>query len=214
MDKNNKLLYEQIVLMHKMSGVNSVSGKHLVVVDIQPEYESYISFLNDFINFLNANYGGLSRLTFLYNGYDTLGMVNQSEYMNWWIENGLDEGVLEVSRFYDKGYAFFRYCMDEGVDEDKIVSLVKFMVDEGVNDSRDLGEDFWDKFMDIHGYEDIRELLEYSDDCVNIPDLMDELRNYNNIVLCGGGISECLKEVEIAFKALDKNYLVLTKYTY
>lgn len=29
-----------------------------------------------------------------------------------------------------------------------------------------------------------------------------------------GGINECLKEVEIALMALDKNYNILTKYTY
>lgn len=38
--------------------------------------------------------------------------------------------------------------------------------------------------------------------------------NYNNIVLCGGGINEFLKEVEIALQVLNKHYTVLTKYTY
>lgn len=214
MVKKNILLHEQINRIHEMSDINPVSGKHLVVVDIQPEYSKYIPFLSNFIDFLNKNYDKVSRLTFLYNGYDTLGMVNENEYQMWWIENGLDESVLDVAKFYDKGYAFFRYCMDEGVDEDKIVGLVKYMVREGVNYSRDLDEEFWDKYISEYGHDDVRELLEYSDDCVNIPDLMDELINYNNIILCGGGIKECLKEVEIALNALDKNYSVLTKYTY
>lgn len=100
------------------------------------------------------------------------------------------------------------------VDEDKIVGLIKLMVREGVNDSRDLDEEFWDKFISEYGHDDVRELLEYSDDCVNIPELMDELSDYNNIILCGGGINQCLKEVEIALMSLDKNYSVLTKYTY
>jgi hypothetical protein len=214
MNKENILLHEQINRIQEMSGLNSVGGKHLVVVDIQPEYSSYISFLSNFIDFLNENYDNVSRITFLYNGYDTMGMVNENEYQMWWLENGLDESVLDVARFYDKGYAFFRYCMDEGVDVDKIVGLIKLMVREGVNDSRDLDEEFWDKFISEYGHEDVRELLEYSDDCVNIPDLMDELSNYKNIILCGGGINQCLKEVEIALMSLDKNYSVLTKYTY
>lgn len=62
---------------------------------------------------------------------------------------------------------------------------------------------------------EIRDLLEIVDDMVSIPDLMDFLKNYNNkLVLCGGGINECLKEVEIALMALDKKYNVLTKFTY
>jgi hypothetical protein len=43
---------------------------------------------------------------------------------------------------------------------------------------------------------------------------MDELRGYRGVVLCGGGINECLKEVEIALDALGTQYTTLTKYTY
>lgn len=214
MIKKNILLHEQINRIHEMSDVNPVAGKHLVVVDIQPEYSKYISFLSKFIDFLNENYDKVSRLTFLYNGYDTLGMVNESEYINWWFENGLDESVIDVAKFYDKGYAFFRYCMDESIDENKISDLVRLMIDKNINDSRELDEEFWNEYMETHGHEDVRQLLELADDCITIPDLMDELKNYNNIILCGGGINECLKEVEIALNALGKNYLVLTKYTY
>lgn len=214
MIKKNILLHEQINRIHEMSDVNPVAGKHLVVVDIQPEYSKYIPFLSKFIDFLNENYDKVSRLTFLYNGYDTLGMVNKSEYINWWFENGLDESVIDVAKFYDKGYAFFRYCMDESIDENKISDLVRLMIDKNINDSRELDEEFWNEYMETNGHEDVRQLLELADDCITIPDLMDELKNYNNIILCGGGINECLKEVEIALNALGKNYLVLTKYTY
>ena len=214
MIKKKILLNEQINRIHEMSGVNPIAGRHLVVVDIQPEYSSYIPFLSNFINFLNTNYKKYSRLTFLYNGHDTLGMVNEKDYEVWWYENGLNEEVLEYANFYDKGYAFFRYCMDEGIDDDVISGLVKFMIEKSVNDSRDLDKEFWDEYIEKYGNEDVRELLELAGDCINIPELMDELSGYNNIVLCGGGINECLKEVEIALNALDKYYSVLTKYTY
>ena len=50
---------------------------------------------------------------------------------------------------------------------------------------------------------------------INVPDLMDFLRNYGGkIILTGGGINECLKEVEIALMALDRPYNVLTRFTY
>lgn len=201
-------LYEQVLK-------EDVSGKHLVVVDVQPEYQDYIGGMtHSLIEYINENYQSMSNLTFLYNGADTLGMIDEHEYKMWWLQNGLDEDILYEANFYDKGYAFFRYCMDEGIDDEQISNLVKYMIEKGVNDSRELDEEFWNEFVQRFGNEDIRELIEFSDDCISIPDLMDELSNYNNIVLCGGGINECLKEVEIALDALDKPYQTFSKFTY
>ena len=214
MQKSKFKLHEQINRIHELSGNNMVSGKHLVVVDIQPEYEQWCKhILPEFVDFLNENYESLNRLTFLYNG-DSLGMISEGEYQNWWLDNGLSEDVIYSSRFYDKGYAFFRYCMDEGIDDETIVNLIKYMIEKDVFDSRELDKEFWDEYVERYGAAHIRELLEFAGDSMNIPDLMDELQNYNNIVLCGGGIDECLKEVEIALQVLDKHYIVLTKYTY
>lgn len=209
-------IHEEANRIFELAGQGLVNGKHLIVVDIQPEYASYFgnSFLREFINFLNENYESMAALTFLYNGEDTLGMVSEYDYKVWWVENGLEEHIIDSSTFYDKGYAFFRYCMDEGIDDEQIVNLVKYMVEKGVNDSRDLDEEFWNEFVEKFGNQDIRDLLETSGDMINIPDLMDFLRNYRGIVLCGGGINECLKEVEIALQALDKQFNVLTKFTY
>jgi hypothetical protein len=207
-------LQEQINRINELSGNNMVSGKHLVVVDIQPEYEQWFSnILPEFVDFLNENYETLNRLTFLYNG-DSLGMVSESSYQNWWFDNGLSEDVINYAIFYDKGYAFFRYCIDNNIDEETIVNLIKYMIEKDVFDTRELDKEFWDEYVERYGAEHIRELLEFAGDSMNIPELMDELKNYNNIVLCGGGINECLKEVEIALQALDKPFNILTKYTY
>jgi len=44
---------------------------------------------------------------------------------------------------------------------------------------------------------------------------MDFLKNYNGrLMVCGGGINECLKEVELALMVLDKPYNVLTEFTF
>ena len=88
------------------------------------------------------------------------------------------------------------------------------MIEKDVNDSRELDEEFWDEFIERFNNEDIRALLETSGDMINIPDLMSFLSNYNNIVLAGGGVNECLKEVEIALQSLDKPFTLLTKFTY
>lgn len=190
----------------------NISNGTLVNVDIQPEYKNSIYFnLHEWSDYLNSFEG---QIVFLYNGADTLGMISESDYRFWLAELGVDEDVLDRAKFYDKGYAFFRYCIDEGIYEDDIVNLVKMMIEFNVNDSRDLDEDFWNEFIERYGANDVRDLMEYADDCINIPDLMDFLSNLSNIILCGGGENECLKEVEIALQALNKPYKSLEKYIY
>lgn len=192
------------------------NSKTIINVDIQPEYESAISFrLGDWVKFINQN-AAQNNIIFLYNGADTLGMISEGEYINWLYELGIDGDVINNSTMYDKGYAFFRYCMDSGIDDDAIVDLVKYMISNNINDSRDIDEDMWNQFMEEtnHTRDDVRDLLEFAGDMINIPDLMDFLKRYSNIVLTGGGINECLKEVEIALMALDKNYTVNSKFTY
>ena len=141
-------------------------------------------------------------------------MVREDDYKFWWVEYGLDESIVYYSRFYDKGYAFFRYCIDSDIDDEATTNLVRMMIEKDINDSRQLDEEFWNEFIERYGNEDVRELLEFADDCINIPDLMEYLSDYNNIVLVGGGINECLKEVEIALNALDKPYTTIPKFIY
>lgn len=206
---------------HKLlenSGINAFSNGNLISVDIQPEYQDSLGFdLSQYLEYINTNFKFMNSMTFLFNGYETLGMVRDIDYKIWLMENGLNREVLDRGRFYDKGYAFFRYCMDEGIDDEEIVGLVQYMIKNKINDSREIDEEMWNDFMATTGADqsEVRDLLEVADDMINIPDLMDYLNGYvGNIWLCGGGINECLKEVEIALMALDRPYNVLTKYTY
>jgi hypothetical protein len=168
----------------------------------------------ELFQYINTHINELAGLTFLYNGEDTMGMVSENDYRMWLVENGLDEDIAYEVTLYDKGYAFFRNCMDRGGDDEELVNLVRFMRSNNINDSRELDEEFWEFFVEKYGSENVRELMEYSEDCISIPDLMDFLERYNNVVLVGGGINECLKEVELAMDALDKNYDTWHKFTY
>ena len=201
--------------MFENAGIDNLRGSNLISVDIQPEYENYMGWQPyEFMQYLNEVFDNLGSLTFLYNGADTLGMVSEGEYMQWLVEQGFEEQNLNYTRFYDKGYAFFRYCMDEGMEEENLVALIQYMDANGVSDSRMIN---WDDFMTHYGVEEseARDMLEYSDDCISVPDLMEYLQNYGGkLVLCGGGINECLKEVELALMALSKPYNVLTQWTY
>ena len=214
MRKSKLLLNEEVKRIVEISGGNFSSGKHLVVVDVQPEYQDGIYWLPEFIDYLNQNYTELNNLTFFYNGAETLGMIDIHDYKNWWYDNGLEEEIVYNAHYYDKGYAFFRYCMDSGIDEDSISNLVKYMIANDVNDSRELDKEFWNGFIDEYGGNDVRDLLEISDDCLWVPDLMEEIITYNNILVCGGGINDCLKEVEIALNALNKPFQTLNNFTY
>lgn len=191
---------------------NEIRGKSIINVDIQPEYKNYITFdLHKWANFINTN-AAHNDIIFLYNGADTLGLIDEYSFKEWLVDLGVDYNAT----FYDKGYAFFRYCMDNSIDEDNIVDLVKYMIRHNINDSRDIDEDMWDNYMEEtnHDQQDVRDLLENAGDMINIPDLMDFLKRYSNIILTGGGINECLKEVEIALLSLDKTYHTLSKFVY
>lgn len=207
--KRNKLI--------ENSEINLISNSILISVDIQPAYENAFTFdIYSFIKYLNNNANELKSLIFLFNGPD-LGYSDENEYKYWLIENGLNEEIINDAIFYDKGYAFFRYCLDEGIDDDELVDLIKFMISHKINDSRDINEEMWNEFMLEYNYNqsEIRDLLEIADDMINIPDLMEFLQKFTGkLILCGGGINECLKEVEIALMALNKNYNILTKFTY
>lgn len=213
--KNNnimKITFENFLLENKNNYIN----KTIISVDIQPEYEEYISFnLSDWVDFINEQ-SNKNDIIFLYNGEWILGMIDEDSYKFWLIEHGVNEDVVYNATFYDKGYAFFRYCMDNNIDDDNIVDLLKFMMKHDINDTRDIDEDTWDKYIKETTYDqqDIRDLLESSDDMINIPDLMEFLDDYSNIILHGGGVSECLKEVEIALLSLEKDFEILTEFTY
>lgn len=203
--------------MNERFGEVNLKNKDIVSVDIQEAYEDYITFdLYEWTEFINRNYM-YNNITFLYNGYDTLGMVKEMDYKMWLMEIGVNEEVIRMSDFYDKGYGYFRYCMDSDIDEDLIVKLVQFMYINDINDSRDITDNMWSRFANDNGVEsyDIQDLLQYSEDILSIPELMEyKLKYKNNIALCGGGLNECLKEVELALKGLKKDYETIDEYTY
>lgn len=192
----------------------SYNSKIIMNVDIQPEYEKYFKF-NKFlwIDFLNSNHN--NTIIFLYNG-ENLGMIDENEYRDWLYELGLDEEILENCIFFDKGYSFYRYCIDNYIEEKHIINLIKFMYDNDIRDSRDFDESNWDDFISNYNFnnDEIRTLLEFSNDSFYIPELMDFLEDYNDIVLTGGGLNECLKEVELSLLALEKDFNILVNYTY
>ena len=79
----------------------NLSGKSFISVDIQPEYQNAFGFtIEEYCDFLNNSYDQFSSLTFLYNGADTLGMIGESDYKMWFLENGCNEEVYGQRQSY------------------------------------------------------------------------------------------------------------------
>jgi len=206
-----------IKLFEKYKNVD-IKNKTLLVVDIQPAYQKWISFsVFTFLNFLNRNFEEFNRVIFFFNGPE-MGYEDEHEFKTWLqFDNNLDEEIVDNADFYDKSYNYFRNCIDAGLYEKKIVKLIKFMLNKDLWDSREFNEDDWDEFIKSHpDSEDVRELMEGNEDCIWIPDLIEYIQDnvHGELLLCGGGTNECLKEVEIALQVLDKDYEILKEFTY
>jgi hypothetical protein len=178
-----KLLREYIKVLLEQ-GLQAKGG--LVVVDIQPEYESNTPF--DIGEMLRTAVEDYSRILFLFNGEDTLGMISKSALKDFYFEKlNYDEGViselLSKSTFFDKGYGFFRDVMDSGVcfDRTSIVKIVKYMIDNDIRDIRELDEED----VDTIG---VSELLfdELEDYGFWVPELEEILPGWNGSDLVGG----------------------------
>ena len=169
----------------------------LIIVDIQPEYESNTTFdIGDMLRKAAEDY---SQVLVLFNGEDTLGMISEGELKNFYLEKlDYDEEVfdelLSKSTFFDKGYGFFRDVMDSSVcfDRSSIVKIVKYMINKDVRDIRELEEE------DINAI-GVDELLfdDLEDYGFWVPDLADELPRWSGSDLAGGARNECMAEVEI-----------------
>lgn len=183
-----------------------LAGRDLIVVDIQPTYENYIHTfdMHEFTEYLNDN--DHNSILYLYNGPD-MGFESWNDITYWLMDRGLEEEKVEEMRSFEKGYAFFRSFMDLGMDEDDLVTLIRYMMDNRIYDSRDISEEDWETLGIDWEYDP-------DGDMINIPDVMNELKRYHNPILCGGGRDECLKEIEICFRALDKPYELLERFVY
>ena len=181
----------------------------LVIVDIQPEYESNTTFdIGDMLRKAAEDY---SQVLVLFNGEDTLGMISEGELKNFYLEKlDYDEDVfdelLSKSTFFDKGYGFFRDVMDSDVcfNRASIIKIVKYMIDKDIRDIRELEEE------DI-GAIGVDELLfdDLEDYGFWVPDLADELPKWSGSDLAGGARNECMAEVEIlgAAQGLSFNHV-------
>lgn len=180
------------------------NSKTLIIVDIQPAYAKNIRFnISDFVKFLAES--DYQNYLYLYNGPE-LGFESEEDIKYWLYEHSNEAMMEELDKvkWFEKNYAFFRNAMDNGTDEDDIIKVAKKLIQKHENDSRDLSEEDWEEL----GIES------FGEDNIYIPDVLDVLKKYNNIDICGGDQNECLKEVEICLDILGKSYTQVRKFIF
>jgi len=63
------------------------------------------------------------------------------------IENGLNEDLTHLFTFKEKSYAWLRNWMDEGVDNAMTIRVVRYIVMNNLNDSREIEDEAWLKLV-------------------------------------------------------------------
>lgn len=192
--------------------INEGRNHPIIVVDVQPAYEQYITFdLHEFAEFLNNRSGNI----LMYVNADETGLTDDNiehEIYPWWEEEyGLDVDSLDM-QWFDKGYGYLRGAMDQGVSDSDIIKLIREMYSQKVTDSRDLfGEDF-EQLSEFIGGE-VAEVV--STDAISIEWVsISQLKKFNGAYLTGGGRDECLKEIMLMMNAFNIKYKLISKYIY
>lgn len=207
------------MLFRKISTVSGSTPENLgtiLVIDVQPEYLDNIYFsIPEMLTFLQEQWEKPNTdVRFLYNGSETLGMIEEEDLKSFYFEevgHNDDYTVIFDAPYFDKGYGAFRDCMDYGFAEEEIIAFIHYMYNMDINDSRDIDWEAVEETLDP----EIAEFLKSEINILTIPDLMGELEDiWGPITLIGGSTMACLKEVELALLALGKEYQVYERFTY
>jgi len=182
----------------------------VILVDFQPAYDTaggYDSAIAPAMDYINRKQ---PQVTAFYNGQD-VGIEDTSQEVMWhFIENGLNEDLTHLFTFKEKSYAWLRNWMDEGVDPAMIIKVVRYIVMNNLNDSREIEDEAWLKLVgeDFEYYDD-REMHVYLPD-INIGDL----KSLSGSLLGGGGQHECLKEMQLFMNAFNIKYKMVNDWIY
>ena len=177
----------------------------VIIVDIQPAYDSHCGHLiEDLCEFLNNQHG---KILILFNGED-LGLDSLSDVQQYYLDNGLSEDKLNDIDWKEKMYGYFRDIMDSGFDDSTVIKVIRGMIYNRVNDSRELPTEFVESLIETDN-------LNLEDYPAFLPDLSIQLlRKYKNSYICGGGENECFKEIKLLMNALNIKHKIIQKFIY
>lgn len=194
----------------------------VICVDVQPEYcgddsicEKIIKFVavqqtGPVLMFVNAEEQGLT-------GDTITGVREYWEDTVREITNNYDnEQPIDWRRFQivDKGYGYFRSWMDSGIDPAVIIAAVRELYLQKKSDSREL------TFPPFNQRTTLQSLImgameELGDDplIVNWTSVA-QLKRFSGAYIVGGGLNECLREVELLMNAFNIRYKRINSLVY
>lgn len=195
-----------------------------IVVDIQPVYEKSFywmtqNFSKHIVNLLTNG----KKVLYFFNGSESgISEDNKQSITYWLVENYpyannenddyYDEQekiynlILNNCHWIDKGYGFFRELMDIGIEENKIIKIIRYLY---VNKLRSLKDA--DPFV-IENLIDERLSRNVDFYCPNIE--IDLLKRFNGSHIMGGYEHECLKEITLLMNAFNIKYTLLKQFTF
>jgi hypothetical protein len=193
------------------SMLTEARSNSVILVDFQPAYDNgthdYESAINNAMQYINEKQ---PNVTAFFNGED-VGIEDTPQEVMWhFIENGLDEDLTHLFNFKEKSYAWLRQWMDEGVDDATIIKVIRYLVMNDLNDSRDIEDEAWLQLVgeDFQYYDD-REMNIY------LPDInIGTLKTLSGSLLGGGGHHECLKEMQLLMNAFNIKYKMVGDWIY
>jgi hypothetical protein len=171
----------------------------LLVVDVQPAFAEGCEFIAAKVAQRINN--TVKPVTIMWVG-DGLSSDSEDSVREYLREHGARSGRLDQAHFVEKGYAFFRGWMDQGVDATDIIKVGRKMLESGYCSSEAVD------LEQLYG-SDVPDFPEI--DHLHHPQFADSrLRALSAVETCGGGSNECLAEIELwlqmtrlPFKRLD-----------
>ena len=185
-------------------------GNSVILVDFQPAYDTedfgYIDAIEKAMHYINEK---RPNVTAFYNGEDVGIEDTPYEVAEHFVQYGLDEDIAQSITFKEKSYAWLRSWMDQGVDNSTIIKVVRYMVMNDLNDSREIDEEVFLKLVGEDGGEWM------FDDSIWIPDIsIGDLKTLSGSLLGGGGQHECLKEIQLLMNAFNIKYKMVGDWIY
>jgi len=191
-------------------------GNSVILVDFQPAYDSdqfgYRDAIERCMHYLNEKN---PNITAFFNGEDVGIEDTAYEVAEHFVEYGLDEDIAQSITYKEKSYAWLRGWMDQGVDNSTIIRVVRYMVMNDMNDSRDIIE------QQENGVEIFQKLVGDDggswmyDDGIYLPEIsIGDLKALSGSLLGGGGQHECLKEMQLLMNAFNIKYKMVGDWIY
>jgi hypothetical protein len=183
----------------------------IILVDFQPAYQSDDFGYDDAIEEAIAHINNAKPrfVTCFFNGSD-VGIEDTIQEVAWhYVEHGLDEDLLHNFSFKEKSYAWLRNWMDQDIANSTIIQVVRYLVMNDMNDSRDIELETFQKLTDGQFGD------ENPDDSIYIPDInIADLRKLSGSLIGGGGRHECLRELQLFMNAFNIKYKQVEEWTY